>query len=173
MLFHAKGTKNLPLLRDKLRTLFPEREANPEEAEADVVGVAALVVVAPLVAVVLPLPVTLTAIILTLRLALLHHLPQMVILLFPLIPGGNHLQLPALIATPAGAALQNLKREHGVATQNQPGPQPQPLMAPPLRLLLSSHSLFLLLDPLSRLPPLPSFHGRKSPGVYSSFPPST
>lgn len=170
MQFHAKGTKNHLLLRDKPRTLHPEREAKLEEAEADVVGVVAPVVVAPLVAVVLPLPAILTAIILTLRVALLHHLPQMVTRPFPLIPGGNHLQLPALIATPAGAALQTLKREHGVATPNQPGAQPQPLMALQLLLLLSSHSQFLLFDPVSRLPPLPSFHGRKSRGVYSSFP---
>ena len=167
MQFHAKGTKNPLFLRDRLRTLHPEKEANPEEAEAVVVGVVVLVVVALLVA---ADPLVLTAIILTLAVALLHHLPQMVTRPFPLIPGGNHLQLPALIATPAGAALQTLKREHGVATPNQPGAQLQPLMALQLLLLLSSHSQFLLFDPVSRLPPLPSFHGRKSRGVYSSFP---
>jgi hypothetical protein len=168
VLFHAKRTKNHPLIRDKPRTLhLLEREVNPEVAEADVVGVAALVVVAPFLAeVVLPV---LTAIILTLVLALLHHLPPMVTLPFPLIPGGNHPQSPALIATLAGAALR-LKPEHGVAPPNRPGVQPQPLMAPQPLLLLSSHSLSLLLEPLSRLPPPPSFHGRKSPGVYPSFP---
>jgi len=169
VLFHAKGTKNPPFIRDKLRTLhLLEREANPEVAEADVVGVAALVVVALLVAeVVLP---ALTAIILTLVLALLHRPPQMVTPPFPLIPGENHLWSPALIATPPGAQ-RRLKPEHGVATPNRPGVQPQPLMAPQPLLLLSNHSLSLLVDPLSRLPPLPSFHGRKSPGVYPSFPP--
>jgi len=43
-------------------------------------------------------------------------------------------------------------------------------MALQLLLLLSIRNLFLLPDQLSRLPLLPSFHGRKSPGVYSLFP---
>lgn len=163
--FHAKRTKNPPLIRGKLRSLHLEREANPEEAEADVVDVAAQVVVA----VALPLPVvvtaTLTATILTL-VALLHHLLQMVTLPSPLILGGNHLRLLALIATPDGAAPQRLKLVHGVAPPKRPGVQPQPLMAQQPLPLLSSLSLFLLLDPLSRLPPPPSFHGRKSPGMY-------
>jgi hypothetical protein len=48
VLFHAKRTKNPPLLRDNLRTLhLLEREVNFGVAEVDVVGVAALVVVAP------------------------------------------------------------------------------------------------------------------------------
>jgi hypothetical protein len=104
-------------------------------------------VVALFAVVVLPLPVTLTAFILTLMVALLHHLPQMVTLPFRLIPGGNQLQLSALIATPAGAARQRLKREHGVTTPTRPGVQPQLLMAPQPLLLLSSHSLFLRLVP--------------------------
>lgn len=176
VLFPAKRTKNPPLIRDKLRTLhLLEREASPEEAEADVVGVAALGVVA-LLAVALRVAVVtaiLTAIILTLILALLHRLPQMVILPSPLIPGGNHLQSPALIAILAGAAPRRPKLEHGAATLNQLGAQvqPQPQMAPQPLLLLSSPSLFLLLDPVSRLLLPPSFHGRKSPGVYSSSPP--
>ena len=145
--FHAKRTKNPPLIRDRLRTLHPEREANPEEAEADAVGVGALVVVALFAVVVLPLPVTLTAIILTLTVALLHHLLQMATLTFPLIPGGNQLRLLALIATPAGAVRQRLKLEHGVTTPTRPGVQPQLLMAPQPPLLLSSHSLFLRLVP--------------------------
>jgi hypothetical protein len=167
--FHAKRTKNPPLTRGKPRTLHLEREVNPEEAEADVVDVAALVVVA--VALLLPAVVTatLTATILTL-VALLHLLLQMVTLPFPLIPGGNHLRSPALIPTPAGAAPQRLKPVHGVAPLNRPGVHPQPLMAQQPLLLLSSRSPFLLLDPLSRLPPPPSFHGHKSPGAYPSFP---
>jgi hypothetical protein len=135
VLFHAKGIKNPPHIRDKLRTLYLlEREASLEEAEADVVGVAALVVVA-LLAVALPVPemvtATLTAVILTLTVALLHHLPQTVTLLSSLIPGGNHLQSPAPIATRAGAAPRRPKQEHGAATPNRPGAQaqPQPLMA--------------------------------------------
>ena len=47
---------------------------------------------------------------------------------------------------------------------------PRQPMALQLLLLLSIRNLFLLPDQLSRLPLLPSFHGRKSPGVYSLFP---
>jgi hypothetical protein len=172
VLFHAKRTKNPPLIRAKLRILYLlEREASPEEAEVGVVGVAALVV-ALLAVVPEAVTATLSAIILTPMVALLHHLPQMATLNSPLILGGNHPQSPALIATPAGAAPRRPKPGHGAATLNRPGAQaqPQPPMVPRPLLLLSSHSPFLLLDPVPRLLPPPSFHGRKSPGVYSSFP---
>ena len=175
MLFHAKRTKKPPVIRAKLRTLhLLEREASLEEAEEDVVGVAVPVVVA-LLAVALPVPevvtATLTAVILTLTVALLHHLPRMAILNSPLIPGGNRPQLPALIATQAGAAPQRPKPGHGAATLNQPGAQAQlqPPMVPRPLLLLSSPSPLPLLDPVPRLLPPPSFHGHKSPGGYSSF----
>jgi hypothetical protein len=169
VLFHAKRTKNPPLIRVKLRALhLLEREASFEEAEEDVVGVAAPVVVALLTEVV---PPALTAIILTPAVALLHHLPQTATLNSRLIPGGNHPQSPALIATPAGAAPRRPKPGHGAATLNRPGAQaqPQPPMVLQLLLLLSSPSPFLLFDPVPKLLPPPSFHGRKSPGVYSSF----
>ena len=175
MLFHAKRTKKPPLIRAKLRTLhLLEREVSLEEAEEDVVGVAAPVVVA-LLAVAHPVPevvtATLTAVILTPTVALLHHLPQMAILNSPLIPGENQLRLPALIVTPDGAAPRRPKPGHGAATQIQPGAQaqPQPPMVPRPLLLLSSPSPFPLLDPVPRLLPPPSYHGRKSPGEYSLF----
>ena len=174
VLFHAKRTKNPPLIRAKLRTLYLlEREASHEEAEEDVVGVAAVVA---LLAVALLVPevvtATLTVIILTPMVALLHHLPQTATLNSLLIPGGKHPQSPALIATPAGAALRRPKPGHGAATLSRPGAQaqPQPPMVPLPLLLLSSPSPFLLLDLVPRLLPLQSFHGHKSPGVYSSFP---
>ncbi len=71
--------------------------------------------------------------------------------------------------TQAGTAPRTPKLEHGVAALKPPGVQLQPLMARQLPLLLSIRSLFLLLDPLSGLPPPPSFHSRKSPGAYSLF----
>ena len=184
MLFHAKRTKNPPLFRAKLRTLhLLEREASPEEAEEDAAGVAAVVVA--LLAVVLLVPgvvtATLTAIILTPTVA--HHLPQTATLSSPLTPGGNHPQSQALIVTPPGAAHRRPKLGRGAAPQrpkpgrgattpNRPGAQAQlqPPMVPLPLLLLSSPSPFLLLDPVPRLLPPPSFHGRKSPGVYPSSP---
>jgi hypothetical protein len=176
VLLHAKRTKNPPLIRAKLRTLYLlERGASPEEVEEVVVGVAG-VAVALLAVALLVLEVvtaTLPAIILTPTVALLHHLPQTATLISPPIPGGNHPQSPALIATLAGAAPRRPKPGHGAAALNRPGlqAQPQPPMVPQPLLLLSSPSPFLLLDPVSRLLPPPNFHGRKSPGVYSSFPP--
>ena len=176
VLFHAKRTKNPPLIRAKLRTLYLlEREVSPEEAGEDVVGAAVLVVVALLAAALLVPEVvtaTLNAIVLTPMVALLNHLPQMATLNSPLTPGVNHPQFPALIATPAGAAPRRPKPGHGVATLNRPGAQAQhqPPMALQPRLLLSSPSPFLQPDPVPRLLPPPSFHGRKSPGMFSSFP---
>lgn len=175
MLFHAKRTKNPPLIRANLRTLhLLEREASPEEAEEGVAGVAAVVVALLAAALLVPevVTATLTVIILTPTVSLLHHLPQTAILNSPLIPGGNHPQSPVLIATPAGPALRRPKPGPGAATLNRPGvqAQPQPPMVPLPLLLLSSLSPFLLLDPVPRLLPPPSFHGPKSPGVFSSFP---
>jgi hypothetical protein len=180
VLFHAKRTKNPPLIRAKLRTLrLLEREASPEEAEEDVAGVAAVVVALLAVALLVPEVVNaiLTAIILTRTVA--HHLPQTATLNSPLIPGGNHPQSPALIATPAGAVPRRPKPGHGAAPQRpKPGrgaatlnrpwaqAQPQPPMVPLPLLLLSSPSPFLLFDPVPRFLPPPSVHGRKSPGVY-------
>ena len=175
VLLHAKRTKNPPLIRAKLRTLhLLERGASPEEVEEGVAGVAAVAVALLAVALLVPevLTATLTAIILTPTVALLHHPPQTATLISPPIPGGNHPQSPALIATPAGAAPRRPKPGHGAAALNRPGAraQHQPPMVPQLLLLLSSPSPFLLPDPVSRLLPPPNFHGRKSPGVYSSFP---
>jgi len=111
--------------------------------------------------------VALTAIILM----LLHPLPQTVTRPFHLIPGVIQLRPPlAPIPTQAGPAPRTPRQEHGVATPNPPGVQPQPLMALRPPLLPSGRSLFLLLGPLSRPPPPLSFHGRKSPGVYLLFP---
>jgi hypothetical protein len=116
------------------------------------------------------LAVALTAIILTLIVVLLHHLLRTVTHPLHLILGVIQLQPPlAPIPTQAGLAPQTPRLERGVATLNLPGVQPQPLMARRPPLLPSSHSQFLLLDPPSKLPPLLSFHGRKSPGVYSWF----
>jgi hypothetical protein len=173
--FHAKRTKNPPLIRAKLRTPhLLEREASPEEAEGGVVGVAAVAVALLAVALLVPevVTATLTAIILTPTVALLHHLPQTATLNSPPIPGGNHPRSPALIATPPGAAPRRPKPGHGAATLNRHGAQaqPQPPMVRQPLLLLSSPSPFLLLDPVPRLLPPPNFRGRKSPGVYSSSP---
>ena len=170
--FHAKRTKNPPPIRAKLRTLYLlEREVSPEEAEEGVVVVVvvALLVVALLVPEVVT--ATLTEIILTPMVVLLHHLPQMATHNSPPIPGGNHPQSPAPIAIPAGAAPRRPKPGLGAATLNRPGAQaqPQPPMVPLPLLPLSSPRPFLLLDPVPRLLPPLSFHGRKSPGVYSSF----
>jgi len=128
-------------------------------------------VVGALPAVALLVLVAVTAIILTLILVFLHRLPRTATPLFLLIPGPKQLQPPrALIPIQAGQAPRRPKLEHGVATLSPPGVHPRPLMARQLLLLLSSRNLFLLPDRLSRLPLLPSFHGRKSPGVYSLFP---
>ena len=139
-------------------------------AEADVADVVVPVVGAlPVVA--LLVLVAVTVIILTLILVLLHRLPRTATPPFPLIPGLKQLQpLRTPIPIQAGAAPQRPKLEHGVATPSLPGVHPRQLMARQLPLLLSSRNLFLLPDRLSRLPLLPSFHGRKSPGVYSLFP---
>jgi len=143
-------------------------------AEADVVVVVDPVVVALLgVALLAPVAViaTLTAIILTLKVVLLHHRLRTVMLLCPLTLGVKQLLALAPIATRVGLVpLLRPKLEHGEATLNQPGVQHQPRMAPQPLLLLSSHSLFLLLAPQLRLPPPLSSLGRKLPGVYSPFP---
>ena len=174
VLLHAKRTKNPPLIRAKLRTLhLLERGVSLEEPEEGVVGVAEVAVA--LLAVVLLVPevvtATPTAIILTPTVALLHHLPQTVTVISPPIPGGNHPQSLVLIATPAGAAPRRPKLGHGVATPNRPGAraQHQPPMVPQPLLLLSNPSPSPLPGPVPRLLPPPNFHGRKSPGVYSSF----
>ena len=134
-----------------------------EDVAAPVVGVLPAVALLVLVAV--------TAIILTLILVLLHRLPRTAIPPFPLIPGLRQLQpRRALIPIQAGQALRRPKLEHGVATPIPPGVHPRQLMALQLLLLLSSRNPFLLPDRLSRLLLLPSFHGRKLPGVYSLFP---
>ncbi len=133
--FHAKRTKNPPLIRAKLRTPhLLESEVSPEEAEEGVAGVAAVAVALLAVALLVPevVTATLTAIILTPTVALLHHLPQTATLNSPPIPGGNHPQSPALIATPAGAAPRRPKPGHGAATLSRHGvqAQPQPPMVP-------------------------------------------
>ena len=169
MLLHAKRTKKPRLTRDRLRTPHPlEKEGNPVEAEVDVVDVAAPVVGA-LPAVVLLVLVAVTAIIPTLIAVLLHHLLRTVTHPSPLIPGVNQLRPLLPMPTQAGTAPRTPKLEHGVAALKPPGVQLQLLMARQLPLLLSNRSLFLRLDPLSRLPPPPSFHSRKSPGAYSLF----
>ena len=139
----------------------------------DVVDVVAPVVVVPLE---VALTVLVVAIVIPNALTLLpatpHHPPPTVTPLLPLIPGQNPLQ--ALVPTP-GPPPQKPKQEipiprDGVATPTPLGVQPQPLTAPHPLLLLLNHSLFLPLDPLSRLPPPRSSRGRKSLGVYLSLP---
>src|SRR6267154_4981204 len=80
--FHAKRTKNPPLIWAQLRILhLLEREASSEEAEEGVVGVGAVAVA--LLAVALLVLEVVTVIILTPTVALLHHLPQMATLSSP------------------------------------------------------------------------------------------
>lgn len=91
LLLHVSPRENGLLFRQKktsthqgqTKDLYPlEREASPDEAEEGVEGVVAVLAVA------LVATATLTTIILTPIVALLHHLPQTVTLNVPMIPGG-------------------------------------------------------------------------------------